>query len=81
MNIQQRQARAIRRAKSRNLVRKGVPFTPSKFGYMSPWAPPMSAAPGLRMTLRSYQSWRKRARFDFRKSHGEPLVRLRSENA
>jgi hypothetical protein len=81
VNIKNRQARAKARAKTMQLRRMGVPCTPSKWGYMSEWNPPMSMLPGRRMTHISWQSYRKRARHDFRLSHGEPMVRLTRENA
>lgn len=91
MNQINRQARSKARAKTMRIQRwtkskapskptkLGVPFTVSKWGYMSQWKPPMSALPGVRMTHRSLQSWQKRVRFDFRKTNGEPMVRLTSD--
>lgn len=84
MNIQKRQARSARRIKANNLRRnQGVPFTASKFGWTSTsrWLPPMSMLPGVRMTHGSYQSWRKRARRDFRKTHGLAIMPLTKESA
>jgi hypothetical protein len=60
MNTQNRQTRAKRRAKSNRLVRQGVPFTVSKWDYMSAWTGPGSPR---RLTPGDVQSNRRLARY------------------
>jgi hypothetical protein len=61
MNQIKRQARAKARAKTNRLVRMGVPFTVSKWHYMSTWRYP--GTPGEWQSMRKTHTWAKTRRF------------------
>jgi hypothetical protein len=60
MTPEKRAARAKRRANSNRLVRQGVPFTHSKWHYLSAWRAPMNLL-GHVMPIGRWQSYRKKA--------------------